>query len=1628
MANNKKIFTIEINGLSESVKSVGALQEKIDALNKSLKGMGKTKIKIGEGSADAEYNKLLADRQKQLAAVNKELQQTGKNVKEYKQETKELVALEEKARNEAKGYAHTLAGLKQELKDLKAASQNIDYGSDKYVKMSEEIFAITKQLKDLEEAQGTFGRNVGNYKSATEYLEEMGKKAETVKKRAGELPEIWKKLKATIDSGGKISSKDIIGTVSFTELSDELSSLRKAMDDAIDEKDVAQLKKYYDQLKVVGDEFKRLRGEAVKADNQLKTQLQRTINGQTYTWENLTAAVGELEDKLYQLAADGRKNTQEFKNIAKAAAELKTQLRQVDYEIDSMTESSKGINKLVSMTQGFTAIAQGAVGIGQLFGMDSENAMKGIQTMTALQGVASALQTIQEQIKQGTAFGKTMESWINKLTLFTVGLEAARGKWFDLLKALNKDVPKIGIFSEDEQNVYDNLTKQQNIAIRSTRKLRKEYADLHQAIVDLGGEVKAGGTTGILAGILDRVGDANTNPDSAIKDRKDEILELWERAKGFSNEVNNLLSNDKASLWQKAKATILDYAEGLGLISSTAPKAANGLKLIGTALKGLMKATIILAIVQAVIELIGWISNLVGKIYQWVVGNDKLVNSLNKVETEIDLVNKALDRYNSKLSTLKNSGVIDDVDELALRYEKLQIEILKSAKALQDFVNARKDAKSLEEGTKDDDYTFFGKASDIEDIDDATERLKRFREVYFELQAAVEAGNDETGKRGKGWYNFDIFNWFTTSDAKADFGEMQKQVIKDLQYQINNLDLSKGSDELKRFYELLQDPMYASAIANVENLYPEEEWTQVLKKRLEQVQSMYEQITETAKESAEAELAYNEKLYEQRIQRLESENERRRRVRNNLTEAIEDEYERELQALYNAQADEIEAARKQGAEMLKLNADKVDVEKAVEEEISSINKKYNRLEMDMLKKHQEDKLKELEESEWDITSILRRIRDNRLSAEEESLDKHLQEIENERKDALEDAAKEAEEAAKEGHNLTELYNELALSINIKYDALIKKEKEQYYQDLLDMYEDYERAMQEVQMQYRANNLDNKSSDVDINYNEKLNSSSGSFDFSAKYGKLIQEEKKFNQERLKVELDYLEDKKKLDEEYAKFEKEDATNQEVIRYEDALKDLKKTKEEGKLTIDEYNSMVEREEELHMQQMAMIDSKYNNDLTTINNQYLNERKSTISQSLSENADLYQEYSNQVSDIMQDVGKDVNAFGVMDYGKTKAQLEKAQQVVEEGVSAIDSEISSLERKLKNKEIIYSDYKEARQQLEQTKKELKEQGEDISTMLSDLFKQVAGQWKDLLDNWVGQVSSLLSTLNETQTILIDNQLAEIEHQLEIQEEAYDKAEEAAEAHKDKMDAIEDELADARGSRRQFLIDTLAAQQAAYLEDLAAQQKAEQEKEKLEEKQKALEKKRAEQEKKAKVQQAVINTYMAVSNALAVQPWFVGLALSAVALALGMKNVSAIKATPIYEDGGVIQGARHSQGGVKVLGGQAEVEGGEFITNRKSTAANLPLLTYINDNKKPLTAEDLLTFFSNGTPTVKSKLTRKFASGGQLPTTDGTEVNRVMSISDANEGNKTYIVQVTDIINAQKNLEKVQVLSGLVNE
>lgn len=444
---------------------------------------------------------------------------------------------------------------------------------------------------------------------------------------------------------------------------------------------------------------------------------------------------------------------------------------------------------------------------------------------------------------------------------------------------------------------------------------------------------------------------------------------------------------------------------------------------------------------------------------------------------------------------------------------------------------------------------------------------------------------------------------------------------------------------------------------------------------------------------------------------------------------------------------------------------------------------------------------------------------------------------------------------------------------------------------------------------------------------------------------------------------------------------------------------------------------------QKMIILEQQYNQRLEEDRNQSVNAQIKAFS-------DLHNAIQEEISKITIVPNNDLMRFlQIGDIVQYKNAWESAANDIDVAIQKIDFDLKKLsevdlnglseENKAKTKELI--------QYLQQMKKQLNKQlkGMGIKDMWLSIYNECLDSYKSIADAFVGQLSSLLSTLNETALQLIDNQLEHINHELEIQQEAYDRAEECAEKHKDKMDSIEDELSSSRGARREQLIDNLMQQEKAYLDDLAAQQHAAQEKEKLEKQQAALEKKRKEQEKKSKIQQAIINTFTAVSNALSVQPWFLGLALSAAALGIGMANVAAIKSTPIYKDGGVIQGKSHKQGGVKVLGGRAEVEGGEFITNKITTIKNLPLLTYVNTQKKTITREDMEKFFDKNPKSPQYKNVMKFAQGGELPPMDTEYMQKQVQQIVVDRDDRPVVVQVTDIINAQEDLRRVQTLAGL---
>ena len=62
-----------------------------------------------------------------------------------------------------------------------------------------------------------------------------------------------------------------------------------------------------------------------------------------------------------------------------------------------------------------------------------------------------------------------------------------------------------------------------------------------------------------------------------------------------------------------------------------------------------------------------------------------------------------------------------------------------------------------------------------------------------------------------------------------------------------------------------------------------------------------------------------------------------------------------------------------------------------------------------------------------------------------------------------------------------------------------------------------------------------------------------------------------------------------------------------------------------------------------------------------------------------------------------------------------------------------------------------------------------------------------------------------------------------------------------------------------------------------------------------------------------------------------------------------------------------------------EVEGNEYVVNKKSTRENLPLIEYINGSNRRLTREDLMKFYDSGKKSVTRTSKTKFADGGLLP-------------------------------------------------
>ena len=445
-------------------------------------------------------------------------------------------------------------------------------------------------------------------------------------------------------------------------------------------------------------------------------------------------------------------------------------------------------------------------------------------------------------------------------------------------------------------------------------------------------------------------------------------------------------------------------------------------------------------------------------------------------------------------------------------------------------------------------------------------------------------------------------------------------------------------------------------------------------------------------------------------------------------------------------------------------------------------------------------------------------------------------------------------------------------------------------------------------------------------------------------------------------------------------------------------------------------------------------NNQLILKNQEYENKRIALGQETNEKIRNNNQSYYNKELDALNEFFKEAQSLadkqpvykdGFINVAASKENYNEALETMDAILAEIGKKRSVLYKQLDDGIISPETYNKTLASLfsleEAVKKSKERVQKDIKQLLPNLLKQIEEVFQIL-----GQAATqVIQSIGEINQAAFEKQMEALEDETDALKEQLDKQKELTQQYADDVNSIEDELATSRGDRRQHLIDQLNAQMAAQRESLAQEKRIEKEQEKLDAKKRKLDDENNNRKKSQAIITAIINAALSISNA-AVNNWPIpAIPMIAAATAVGAAQIAAVKAAK-YADGGVLQGKSHRQGGIKVLGGSAEVEGGEYITNKRTTAKNVDLLDYINSKKRRVDLSDLIEFYADKPKSIRNISKKYFADGGQLPSlrNDINVNDRILTAMEQYNERPIY-VEVTEIMNKADDVRRVQTLAGL---
>ena len=1285
-------------------------------------------------------------------------------------------------------------------------------------------------------------------------------------------------------------------------------------------------------------------------------------------FNNAREASRTLKNELINLQAAGKGSTTQADNLRKALYNLKSIM-------DDATKSSKAMDTAMDFMQSFTAMASIGNGLKSFFGFDDNEITRSIQKLVALQGVLNGLENIRKQMETQEGIGKLLSKNSEGVDKFVTSLTGAEKRMGLFIGTSRRASIAINLFAKSLKALTSiGWIGAITLAVDALQKLGTAVSDWVKGDADL---------------------ISSTDVVNAAIDSQNRLLE--ERLKLVQANMNaNNITPEQARV-----ETEKSYAKALEETNKRLKERAEILALQGINRNGN-------AAKRTSINLGGAIGD---KGVTTIGGYDKAIKSIDDFIKRWDELENAVsnDRGLNKLFN-SASDARDELEHLA--------KIVGG-----DFVNA---INKFSDGTENG-------ARKLTEYVDKMDKLTSGR--YSKAMQLIKVDNEGLQKElDEAWKLVQNLRDNVFKNPIIVKIELDTKIEQELDRLDPTRPMRRQIDEWKGLLERgvneAGDKLSVEEVANINKIVSEQE--KALKKaRRDRAKSERNDAKAIATEAEN----YRKQLRELQIQNMKDgwekekaqlQEEWRQRlfeVRNNGVKVKQ--LEDEINKLYNKKIEDAE--REHNAEMAAIYKEQWN-------EIYRISDASTRMNLDSQLQQMETASKKIEEEYTKIftpqyASYGGTRFNNRTSNNLREELGYWSETGNEKHDFDIQRAKEYLNLV-ENIKLAEAEARKASAIGKmgeQYQELLEKPVKEATKALQNWLDKNEVWRSEMEEDYSVEELRQNGYTQSISNAYKIR-----IDETQEYYRKLQQMQKFHsEETMKNELALL----KNEENAEKRAEQDRFEDQMARLQDSLKN-------GLMTRQHYDELVERAYEEHGNALKAIGDRADAEQERLQQEHQDRLKQITANGLRGMLNEYRDAYSAISKLqsrqpqlmkssMGEFGIEggLGDFGVVSIKATRKNYKEALEAYKQLSNDIIAEKSNLQEKLDNNEITFDDFQQAKRELDGLAQDTADAAEDVTEKLKDVEGEFIRSIQQYIQFFGQGLQTIMQSLWSAEDVAFDKEKDAIDKENERLEKALDKNEEILQRHTNNVNEIEDELSTARGDRRQHLIDQLNAETEAQREAAQEEKRIKKEQEALKKKEDALDNKRKEAQYKRDLANILVSGAMAAVNAYATKPFVpVGLTMGSLALELTAAQYAIAKSAKPFKDGGVLEGPSHANGGIKVYGGRAELEGMEYITNKQTTQRNVDLLDYINSKKRRLDLSDFVEFYGGGK--VKESVKKispqaKYANGGVLTLPNNIDFNRDLIGAFNAYSNRPVVVDVREITSKQESIHNVRVLAGL---